>query len=167
MIHKQIEENLLLYLDGDLPAREMASVQKHLEHCSSCKEHLDLLSDLWKAEAAATRENPSPFLWTRLEARIDEYQRNQNLFTDFFERLIRLVRPVATLSMLVAGILLGVYFGSVPASINAQRDDFQASAQERERFFNSIYLDSFRDLPPESVGGIYLTIASEKNGGKP
>lgn len=167
MKHKQIAEKFLLYLDGDLSTHEMTVIQEHLEHCLSCKEHLDLLSEAWKAEAAVKRENPSPFLWTRLQARIDEYQRNQNLFTDFFEQLIRLARPAVTLSLLVVGILLGVYFGSIPASSNTQRVDLQSSAQERERFFNSIYLDSFRDLPPESVGGVYVTIASKKNGGKP
>lgn len=167
MKHKQTAEKLLLYLDGDLSTREMTVVREHLEHCLSCKEHLDLLSEVWKAEAAVTRENPSPFLWTRLEARIKEYQRNQHLFADLFERLIRLARPAVTLSMLAGGILLGVYFGRVPATSNTQTVDLQSFAQERERFFNSIYLDSFRDLPPESVGGVYVTIASQKNGGKP
>ena len=167
MNHKQTEEKLLIYIDGDLSTRDMAAVQEHLEQCSSCKKYLDLLSEVWKAEADVKCENPSPFLWTRLEARIDEYERNQNLFTDFFKRLIRLALPAVTLSILVGGILLGVYLGNIPASGNTQKADVQSSPQERERFFNSIYLDSFRDLPPESVGGVYITLASNKNGGKP
>jgi len=165
MKHKKIEKKFLLYLDGELFKREMATVQEHLEHCSSCKENLHLLSEIWKAEAIGKRENPSPFLWTRLEVRIKEYECNQNLFTDFFEQLVRLARPALALSMLVGGILLGVYLGNIPVSRNAQGADVQSSAQNRDRFFNSIYLDSFRDLPPESVGGVYVTLASQKNGG--
>lgn len=167
MKHKQIEEKLILYLDGVLSGREMSTFQEHLEHCSNCRKKLDLLAGVWRAEAAVKRENPSPFLWTRLEARIDQYERNKNLFTDFFEQLVRLARPAVTLSMLVGGILLGVYLGNIPVSRNTQRADLKSSAQERERFFNSIYLDSFQDFPRESVGGVYVTLASNKNGGTP
>jgi len=164
MKHKQIEKKLVLYLDGDLSSREMATVQEHLEHCSSCKEHLDLLSEVWRAEAAVKRENPSPFLWTRLEERIEQYERNHNLFIDFFEQLVRLVRPAFTLLILVGGIFLGVYLGNMVASSNVQTAKVQSSSQDKERFFNSIYLDSFRDLPPESLGGVYVTLASNKAG---
>lgn len=167
MKHKQVEKRLLLYLDGDLSTREKAAVQKHLAHCSSCKKDLEELFKIWKAETDRKCEYPSPFIWTRLEARITEYERNQNLITDFFEQLSRLVRPAVTLSLFAGGILLGIYFGSVPVSKSTQSVNSQSVAQERERFFNSIYLDSFRDLPPESVGGVYVTLASQKNGGRP
>ena len=164
MKHKEIEKKLLLYLGGELSKHEMAAIQEHLEHCSSCKENLHLLSEVWREEAAVKRENPSPFLWTRLQAQIEEYERKQNLFTDFFEQLVRLVRPAFILLLLAGGIVLGAYLGNVPGSNRTQQANSQSAAQDEERFFNSIYLDSFHDLPPESLGGVYATLASNETG---
>ena len=71
---------------------------------------------------------------------------------------------IKSLLMLVGGISLGIYLGNMVASSNAQTAKAQSSSQDKERFFNSIYLDSFHDLPPESVGGVYVTLASNETG---
>ncbi len=166
MSHKQIQRKLLLFLDDELTKNEKNKIKQHLKSCATCSKQLETLTELWKLNSRAKTIEPSPFLWTRVAARIKEYETHKRLFSDFFEHVAQLARPGLVLLMLVTGILLGIYIGNVPASSNTQSASVRSLAQERERFFNSLHLDSFRDLPPESVGGVYVTLASNENGGE-
>lgn len=166
MNHKRIQRKLILFLDSELSGTETDKIKQHLEECSSCSKELEKIAHVWKFEEEARRIDPPPYLLTRLNARIKEYETYQHPFTELFKGIIGLVRPAIALMILTSGILLGVYLGNIPLPNNARKIDIQTTAQERERFFSSIYLDSFQDLPPESVGGVYVAITApnEKGG---
>ncbi len=163
MKHKRIHKKLVLFLDSELPDQEMDEIRQHLEQCSLCSKHLGKIDNVWIDETRAMRLEPPTYMWTQVDTRIQEYERNQHIFASFFDQGVGLVRPVVTLLVAAMGILIGIYLGNIPTASNNQSAVTQSSGQER--FYNSIYLDSFRDLPPESIGGVYVTLASKENGG--
>ncbi len=165
MRHKQIQKKLIFFLDGELTDHEMTGIRRHLEQCSLCATRFEAISNVYQMGDTVKRPEPSSYLWALLAQRIEESETHEHLFADYFEQLVKLARPAAVLLMLVAGISLGIYLGSVPTPAAANNVTDQPSVQELEQFYNSIYLDSFRDLPPESVGGVYVTLVSDESGG--
>jgi len=164
MKHKHITELLLLYLDGELSGRAAEDVEMHLQQCAACREHLATLAEVWQSDSDGGPAQPSPFLWTRVQAGLRDLERSGNGFADLVAQLIRISRPALAVATLLGGIFLGVYLGRIPAAVDGQTYALQTSEQEREQFLDSIYLDSFADLPPESVGGAYLSVATTEPG---
>ena len=165
MNHKPIQRRLILLLDDELPETERGDVAQHLQTCLSCSAQLDALARVWRIEEPLRRLEPSPYLGMSLDARIQEYETHRHVFADSLSQIVQPGHPALALLTLVAAILLGVYLGDVPVSSNSQGADVPSAGQDRGRFFSSIYLDSFRDLPPQSLGGIYVTLATGKEGG--
>ncbi len=165
MSHKQIQRKLILFLDSELTDHEMTRIRQHLKQCSSCSTLCGAISKVYQTGNAVKRPEPSSYLWALLAKRIEESETDEHLFTDYFEKLVQLARPAVIVLTLVVAILLGVYLGNIPTPAATNNVTTQSLSQDLERFYNSIYLDSFRDLPPESVGGVYVTLASDESGG--
>ena len=95
LLERHPEQDLLRYLDGELPARRAGRLSSHLESCGRCRSELDELQDTLadcasyrKAVAAQMPEAPEP--WRDLYrdfSRIDESLANNSL-------LVRLMRPL-------------------------------------------------------------------------
>jgi predicted anti-sigma-YlaC factor YlaD len=139
---------LLRYIDGDLSAGESTTVRDHLARCSHCRERLESLSRVWKPGSVVERMKPSPYLWTRLEARIAEYERNWRLFVDVKEYLGALVRPAIYVLLLIIMLVVGNRLGNIPAGA-ANMDAEQIAEKEIVQIF---YLDALEPIPPESIG---------------
>ena len=56
-------ERLSAYLEGDLPAGELASVRQHLEACAACAGHADELAALTRAARTLEVPEPPATLW--------------------------------------------------------------------------------------------------------
>jgi anti-sigma factor RsiW len=146
--HDETEKSLLRLLDGELPAAQAAAARRHLADCPDCARKLAVLEQAWKAAREAGRVEPPPFLHARIAARIREYERNRHFLSDLME-LVGRVAQRAVLVVLVAGAVgLGIYLGGTPAT------PLGTPAQG-----GPSYLDIFDDLPPQSVGGVYATLA--------
>ena len=61
---------------------------------------------------------------------------------------------------LIVGVLIGAYLGNIPVSTPDNRNT-RMTAQNSEDVFDAAYLESFNDMPPESVGQAYMLVASE------
>ena len=112
------EKDLVRYLDGELSARKIGKVERHLESCGRCRTELDELKNTF-AECvhyqnvlkAQTPEAPQP--WRDLYrdfSRIDESLANDSL-------LVRLMRPLvhsgAPRWSFVAGLAVLIVLGSI------------------------------------------------------
>jgi len=158
--HDETEKSLLLLLDGELPAAQAAAARRHLADCPDCARKLAALEQAWKAAREAGRVEPPPFLYGRIAARIREHERNRHLLADFSESWGPMTQR-ATLVLLLAGaVVFGVYLGSTP--LNAKPDSGPAPALARTADTNASYWGSFADLPPQSLGGAYVTLASQR-----
>jgi anti-sigma factor RsiW len=95
LLERHPEQDLLRYLDGELPARRAGKLSIHLESCGRCRSELEELQDTLadcasyrRTMAAQMPEPPEP--WRDLYrdfSRIDESLANNSL-------LVRLMRPL-------------------------------------------------------------------------
>ncbi len=149
MKHKRIQKRLLLYLDGELPQAEMNKIRAHLSGCSSCYRQSVLLESMWKLDGVATGELPPPFIWTRLQNRIE---RNSERVRPIRNWSTRFMPVSARIAAVLAAILLGVYLASPTKS-----NQFSGvpSLNQSKAFAQEFRLDLF-DMVPSGTPGSAL-----------
>ncbi|MBI5476729.1 MAG: zf-HC2 domain-containing protein [Ignavibacteriales bacterium] len=158
MKHRSIQNKLLLYLDGSLKENDKRKVEKHLPQCPHCKNQLAMLSVLWKKETAVGKYIPSPFLWTKIENRINS-NAEQNYLEHFgFNKLPYILRFSATVLIIVISFFIGNYLGSIPQSISKQNSEFNS----KQYIVQNYHLDSFQLFPDESIGQAIILTSDQK-----
>ncbi|MBI5473575.1 MAG: zf-HC2 domain-containing protein [Ignavibacteriae bacterium] len=157
MTHMQIQERLLLYLDNELSDREMKELREHLSTCSSCAERRDALGSLWQSESRSEKMAPSPFLWMKVQARIQEFEHTLP-FVWLLRKLLQgvLVRPLPALAILAA-MAIGFYLGSP----HEAREPVQSISQMRDAA-DELGLDQFDVIPPDALGSTLVNISNKQ-----
>ena len=162
---KKVRKKLLIFLDGELPEKQKIEIRNHLNGCTDCLNQIDVLSKLLDISIKPKRIESSPYLWNKLSLRIAEYESSQNLFSAFFETMARYAVPAAVIVIFLSGIFIGIFLGSFPNSQKSKASSLNSDVTTKEKFVRSSYLDSFDDLPPESIGGILVTLRQKKSEG--
>ena len=112
MKHKDVEKKLLLYLDSELTNKEMKEINEHLSTCAECSRQRDLLASIWNSENVRQKPEVPPFLWTRIEASIKEYE--QTFRSHILMKSIRYVsmHPVSMAASIIA-VATGIFVGTL------------------------------------------------------
>ena len=107
MSHQEIFELLPWYLNGTLKPDERLRVETHLRDCGECSREFEQVRALRETvvEAGNQTPEPSPFLFTRALARVEEYEREKARprWWQFSPRLLRAVMLAQCLAILVLG----------------------------------------------------------------
>ena len=159
MIHTHIQEKLLLYLDGNLPDEEMQQIREHLSACAVCAEQHDALASVWRSERRLEKVKPSPVLWTRLQALIQEYEQTPVFVWDvknIFQGIA--LRPIPALAVIVA-IVVGIYLGSPRES---QKYKPAQSVSQLASAADELELDQFDIIPPGTLGSTLVNISNRQ-----
>ena len=154
MSHRSIRKNLLLYIDGGLGEKDTIEVKEHLPQCPHCSQQITVLSKIWKNGTAVEHLRPSPFIWTKLEARIAQPETSGIVI----QKYILALRYSAAIVMLIISLLLGNYLGNLPQSSVQQPSE----ATSNEYFARTYHLDSFELSSDESIGQIIVLTSSER-----
>ena len=154
MSHRSIRKNLLLYIDGSLGEKDTIEVKKHLPQCPHCSQQITVLSKIWKNGTAIEQLRPSPFLWTKLEARIAQSE-TPNIV---IQKYIPALRYSVAIVLFIISIILGNYIGNLPQSSAQQSSEITSN----EYFARTYHLDSFELSSDESIGQVILLTSSER-----
>lgn len=69
---KRMEERILTdYIDGNLKGPALEEVESHLKTCASCRALASEVKAAGGLFKAASRENPPPYLWSRIRSGIE------------------------------------------------------------------------------------------------
>lgn len=152
---KKVKRKLYAYLDNELNESQKAKIQQHLCHCIDCAREARLLTGTLSAlkiwRDIEPSDNFSATFWRKVVAQ----EASQPLHPGFLKRLIHIPFPVAIATVLVIGLLLGGIVGSYLLPQNGE-------AQIKQEYVDSFALDSFKALPPDSIGGVYFTLAKRQ-----
>ena len=112
---KALHKNLILFLEGDLPAAQMKEVQNHLAGCSSCAAFAEDLKCTLGIIEIEKEPVVNPYFYTRLKAKMENRAAEQS---PSFGRviLVKVLQPVLFSILLLVGIYSGIKIGQ-PASI--------------------------------------------------
>ena len=156
-MHTAIVEKLLLYLDGNLPDVEMQKIRNHLSGCADCAERYEALASAWQSESRLDKAHPSPFLWTRLQARIKEYEETSVFVWDLKRTLYGIpLRPIPAVAVIVA-IVVGIYLGTPR---ERQRYTHGQSVSQLVGAADELGLDQFDVIPPSALGSTLVRMSN-------
>ena len=162
---KSTRKMLLSYMDGELPERKRKAATKHLDDCRYCQVLLDKLAELWKPTLEFDTHQPSLRLWNRIHSRIQEYDQRGNTLFNFPDKVARYAVKATGAVLVLAGIMTGIYLGSFPDTQEMPITSDRSNGLLGEEAPEGDCLSSFDDMPPQSLGGIYLTLMSDREGG--
>jgi len=152
MKHDKIQTKLLLWLDGDLAPAEADEVRRHIAECPDCAARSAALAVAWGVAKRSPRVKPDSGLRARILAEVERAERPQGWLAVWLAAIAQVRFQAATAAAVLLCVGLGVYLGSVPnVSQTSTRPAGGSSAIGN--------LDSFRDFPPESVGGVFVQLS--------
>jgi hypothetical protein len=107
---KNLHKDLIFFLEGDLPAKEMEQIQIHLAECDSCAafaEDMKVTLGILEVEKSPA---VNPFFYTRLKAKLENRESEK---LQIFRRPVfaRILQPVMFSILLVIGIYSGIKIG--------------------------------------------------------
>lgn len=100
---KQIDKNLIFYIEGSIKESEKTIIQNHIESCPECAAKLNYLKSSLAQLELIKDSVPKPFMFTRIQGRLSKAPSvNRN----------RVFVPVAWAAILVVGLLMGSLIGN-------------------------------------------------------
>ncbi len=154
MTHRNVQNQLLLYLDGELSESVRSDIEQHLIQCDACQAYLVSLKSVWLTPSRIAVETP-PHLWSQVAARLYESKKTSPLRGSLTDRNPWLIPSSLMAATLFVGIMIGAYLGNLSApSVTAQ---VAVVAADTDSVLNAAYVDSFKDIPAGSIGSVYLT----------
>lgn len=151
--HKQIQEKIILYLDGDLGKAEAEKVRSHAERCPECSRVLENCRRLWTQTSFEKEAVPSQRLWNNIEVRLDETRQPRAFFFKLDELVHRFAFPVVMAVLISLAAAAGVVIGSSGGQPSAESiAGLRPSAAAADEEFK---LGLFDISPPGSLTEIF------------
>ena len=162
MNHRFFKDRMLLYIDGELSAREHQRCRDHLTECASCRQQMDALAAIWQNEADEPVTVPSVRLRAQIESAMRGKGKSQPMKMPFTARLVYMARPALVMAILVIGMVIGAYLGRISTPLSTEDASMASNVIENENELAASYMESFQDLPPESVGRAYMLVTVDE-----
>ncbi len=113
---KTLHKNLIFFLEGELPAKEMEAIKSHLSDCEVCAAFAEEMKKTLKIINEEKSPEVNPFFYTRLKVRL-ESQVEPKKISIWQPVLIKAVQPTFFSLLLLAGIYGGFKIAS-PVRVN-------------------------------------------------
>ena len=163
---KKVKEKLSASIDNELKDNDRQKIEQHLANCPLCRQEARFLSLAWNAlEVWEKIEIPDNFE-VRFWQRVREREPKKLPIKRLIRRIVEISVPAAAVIILVMGLILGNYLGNYLGNIlypiETKLSNNKVISLEKK---DILYLDNFDDLPPESVGNVYISLVSQKKEG--
>jgi len=146
--HRRMQENLLLFLDGDLSGSRRQDVEEHILKCADCRRRLDSLGDIWRSEPGPGLDPPES-LWQEIAARLDETASRHRRIPAIAASARRLATSVIVAAAVSLSVAAGVFLGkAADAAFPANPAIIPGSEEE---IASELGLDRLRVLSPNDI----------------
>ena len=149
---QKVERKLSAFLDGELSEKKASRIAEHLSGCQHCQQEAASLSSAWKRLEEMGEVDPSPYFWTRLNARIAVVEDRRFSLDKVRGILNRLLVPATAIAALVVGLWIGGAFYDV---------HWEDKPDLWEQATTSLYLDALDDFPAQSISLAYMELGSD------
>ena len=157
---KTVQKFYISFIDNELSELETQQVQDHLSSCSDCSKKVNTLKEIYQPKSCLQKVESPPFLWQKLYLKISEQEKKTDIFL-FSEKLLNFVVNASVVAIFVFSILFGIYLGSSPNLTTADATTQVQDVIVSDEFENDSYINTFDDLPRESIANVYLTMEME------
>ena len=146
---QKVKRKLSAFLDGELSEKKASRIAEHLSGCQHCQQEAASLSSVWKRLEEMGEVDPSPYFWTRLNARIAQVEERRFSLGKILGILNRSLLPATAVVALVVGLWIG---GALYDVHWVDKPDLWEQATA------SLYLDALDDFPAQSIGLAYTEL---------
>jgi anti-sigma factor RsiW len=155
---RQVQKRLSAFQDGELNSRERERISDHLKSCSACREQYAEMEKVWRALGDLREILPEPGFYGELVKKINESTETRSPMG--FQWLFQFFSsPWATSTLLIAGILLGTFFGNI--LVRSDLFPFQQEQAAHSQAAIEVFsLRAFDPIPPGTLGDKYMRMAS-------
>lgn len=150
---RKVQRTLSAFLDGELSEQKASYITEHLSRCPTCQQEMVSLSSVWKRLGEIHEVAPSPYFWTRLNARIAQAEERHFPLSQVWGRLNRLLVPATA----IAALVVGLWIGGTLYDVHQENQ-----AEKWEQAVTSLHLDALDDFPAESIGLAYMELVSDQ-----
>jgi len=105
----KIHEKLIFYLEGSLSVEDANAISLHLDDCKECSKLLQHLSDNLTYIEVEKKIQPSPYLYTRLIAKLEKAQL-QELRINLNKRILQ---PILIFLIVICTAFAGIKLGGI------------------------------------------------------
>jgi len=157
----KVRKKLSAFIDNELDETIRAKIEEHLRECFSCRHELMLLNQTWEVleiwEKIELSENFEAKFWQRVREKAGEKEPLPQ--PRLFQRLTKIVIPASAIALIfsVLGLLCGIYLGNMLYLKETKVSPEDSLSLIKEEL---LYLESFENFPRESIGNIYISLAS-------
>jgi len=99
---KTLHKNLIFFLEGELPAKEMEAVKSHLCDCKECAAFAEEIKKTLEIIEKEKSPEVNPFFYTRLKAKL-ESQAEPKKISVWQPVLVKVIQPAFFSLLLLAG----------------------------------------------------------------
>ena len=142
---KEVNKNLIFFIEGELQPEKETELQEHLKDCLDCNA---LFMNLKETMAIITTEKetrPNPFLYTRIQEEISNLEEPRKVFV-LKPNFINILQPVTLSFLLLTGVIFGISLGN--------SFQYQTPGQSMVYQSDEFYLN---DLQQETIETFLLT----------
>lgn len=139
---KEVNKNLIFYIDSELHPQKEKELQEHLADCSDCNELFLNLKETMEIITAEKAVKPNPFIFTRIQQEISNIKEPRGVFVSK-PGFIKILQPVALSLLLIMGVIFGISMGN---SIQ-----YQAPGRSIVYQSDEFYLNDFQQETIESI----------------
>ncbi len=140
---KQIEKNILFFIDKELSVANNIAFNAHLNNCEHCKLKVENISATYQSFDIVEDKLDDPYFYTRLKQKLE----NNNTKTPYFVK--RILQPASLVSLLLLGIFTGIFIGSQYKSINSTSEEIrnsQIKTYAEENYLTELDNDNYEYL---------------------
>ncbi len=139
----EVENNLIFFIEGNLPEDKMTDIQNHLDNCNNCNSlHQKIKKELLFIEHDKITEN-NPFFYQRLA---EQLQKEENSKTSVISLKTKqfYIQVAAYAAGIIIAILLGIGLG---ADFNNSNDLVLENTEELTEY--QMFADSYNLNQPD------------------
>ena len=135
---KEINKNLLFYIEGELSQEKEKLIKEHLHNCQNCLMLFNEIKETLAVIEGEKKIEPTPFLFTRIQQHITNLE-NQESLTELQPIFKRILQPIALTLLLLAGVYFGISLGN---SFKSEKFEKTIVYQTDEFYFNDFQQES-------------------------
>jgi hypothetical protein len=154
---RQVEDNLIDFVERNVSKSLQASIENHLKKCPECARMAEKFSALWEAIPEGERFAPSVSLWPEILDKIQSLDEPAVSTERLFSGLVSSLRYTAVLLLLFLSMVFGFHLGNVPERYSVQEKSAEPDPEIVEEIFVSEYFRDFQDIPAGTIGDAYTS----------
>jgi len=163
-MNEHLNEQLSMYLDGDLAGEDLARTEAHLEACAACRAELDAMRRLVRRARALDDRPPEKDLWAGISSRLNSADTSDVVPLEPRRRRVTFTVPqlaAAALALMALSVAAGTLAGRAAPVAGTPADSVSQGTPDVRLVVNpgDVMMASY----DSAIGGLQLMLTQRRS----